>query len=463
MKKIYFFLLVTFAALSTGLQAQVSNYTFSQIAGTFTPITGGTLIGTATSDDQYFVNPAIPAGGTTTTGPGFPIGFNFTYNGFVFDRIAVNNNGWISLGQSTLTPSVSLATTSAYTPLASTAVNTPAHLRSRIAGVGRDIQAQAGASLRIETIGTAPNRTLVVQWLNYKKFGTGGTGDNLNFQIRLNETTNTIDVVYGTMVFNATANTADVGLGGSTAADFNNRTTTTNWNTSTAGTANTSRMAMQNTVTPPVSGTTFRWTPPTPCSGAPTPGNTISSANPACNGVSFNLSLQNNPPVSGLTYQWQSSSTGAAGSYTNIAGATGPTYTASQSATTFYQAVVTCSGSSTISTPIQVTMAAPTSCYCIPGTTSCTASDVITNVTVSTLNNNSTCSTNGYADYTTTVASTDLISGATLPMSVTVGPGGTEYVGVWIDYNQNGIFEATEFQALGSGNGVTINGNITIP
>ena len=48
-------------------------------------------------------------------------------------------------------------------------------------------------------------------------------------------------------------------------------------------------------------------------------------------------------------------------------------------------------------------------------------------------------------------------------MRWTVGPGGTERVGVWIDYNHNGLFESSEFTLLGSGNGVTINGTINIP
>src|SRR5690606_36621992 len=49
------------------------------------------------------------------------------------------------------------------------------------------------------------------------------------------------------------------------------------------------------------------------------------------------------------------------------------------------------------------------------------------------------------------------------PMSVAVGTGGTEYVGIWIDFNKNGVFDDAEFNALGSGNGVTINVEIDVP
>ena len=106
----------------------------------------------------------------------------------------------------------------------------------------------------------------------------------------------------------------------------------------------------------------------------------------------------------------------------------------------------------------------PLSYYCIPGLTNCGLGDIITKVVFgSTLNNSSACSPNGYGDYTTTVASTDIIAGGANPMAVTVGNGGTEYVAVWIDYNSNGTYEPSEYSLLGSGNNVTINGNINVP
>lgn len=238
--------------------AQVAtNYGFSQLLGTFTPITGGISLGTETTDDERFLDPAVPTGGTVTTGVGLPIGFDFTFNGQVYNRVAINANGWISFGNSSLTPAVNNASTSANTPLASTTATTPTHLRNRVAALAVDLQAQIGASLRIQTIGDAPNRVCVIQWLNYRRYLQ--TGHNLNFQIRLNETTNIVDIVYGTMIFNTTSSTVHVGLGGSVASDFNNRQTTTNWNATTAGTSNSASCTILNTVTAPVSGTTFRW------------------------------------------------------------------------------------------------------------------------------------------------------------------------------------------------------------
>jgi subtilisin-like proprotein convertase family protein len=199
-----------------------------------------------------------------------------------------------------------------------------------------------------------------------------------------------------------------------------------------------------------------------PCSGAPTPGNTLSSVASVCPTIPFNLSLQNPPTGLGTTYQWQTSPDGT--TWTNVpTGGTNATLTTSLTAATYYRANVTCGTFTTASTPVQVTLNAPLACYCLP-TSSCTFSDVITNVTFgSSLNNNSTCAATGYTNYTTTVAATDVITGGASSMKVTVGPGGTEYVGVWIDYNRSGSFEASEFTLLGSGNGTTITGNIAVP
>ena len=82
MKKIT--LLIMLFVFSFEASSQVVSYSFSQTSGTYSEITGGTILGTETSDDQRFVNPADPAGATfSLTGVGFPIGFNFVFNGEV--------------------------------------------------------------------------------------------------------------------------------------------------------------------------------------------------------------------------------------------------------------------------------------------------------------------------------------------------------------------------------------------
>jgi hypothetical protein len=251
--------------------SQVSIYSFTQTSNPYTPNINPTrvIVGNTTSDDQRFVDPAVPLGGTVNTGVGLPIGFNFTFNGTVYDRFAINNNGWISLGQSALSPAVNIQSSSGYTPISSTSTATPAALQNHIAGLARDLQGQAGSELSYQTLGTAPNRILVVQWTNYRRFS--GTGQSYNFQIILSETTNTVGVSYGSFTeSNATSGAPQVGLRGNTNTDFNNRTGAV-WAASIAGAVNNASMTLTPTSIP-TSGQLYVWTPPPPCAGVPVAG-----------------------------------------------------------------------------------------------------------------------------------------------------------------------------------------------
>ena len=206
---------------------------------------------------------------------------------------------------------------------------------------------------------------------------------------------------------------------------------------------------------------------PQVCSGTPDAGNTLSTLYNACVGTPITLSVSNNLNLnSGYSYQWQSSTDNI--SYSAVTGAINNTLSSTVTVSTWYRLIVTCTNGavSDTSVPVQVLQNPPTLCYCIPATTSCTSNDEITNVSFGAINNNSTCSaTGGYTDYTIvpSVPTAQIAAGAPTPMSVTVGSGGTEYVGVWIDYNHSGTFDSTEYTLLGSGNGVAITGNITIP
>jgi hypothetical protein len=109
--------------------------------------------------------------------------------------------------------------------------------------------------------------------------------------------------------------------------------------------------------------------------------------------------------------------------------------------------------------------------YCIPtGGLACGFSDQITNVLFGTINNTSgTVCTTGYANFPVTpTTTTNVTQGLTYPISLALqSGGGTEHAGVWIDYNANGTFEATEFKYLGtistSTSAATLVSSITIP
>jgi len=205
--------------------------------------------------------------------------------------------------------------------------------------------------------------------------------------------------------------------------------------------------------------------PAAPCTGTPNPGNTISTPNPVCPNVNFTLSTQNPTPGSGVFYQWQSSPDGT--NWTDIPFATGASYVRQQTVATYYRVRVTCNANIAFSTPLQVTMAPLTSCYCIPTyTNGCTLGDYIARVRLVSIDNSTLCSTPPFTYYSAIPAPT-LIAGATYPLIVTVGPDTFgQWVAAWADLNQDGDFnDAGEFLAppVNAGASGTVTLNITIP
>ncbi|MGA1330185.1 MAG: right-handed parallel beta-helix repeat-containing protein, partial [Bacteroidia bacterium] len=237
-------------------------YQYGRTTAAYNEITGGYLLGTSTTDDQVFVDPAVLAGVSSgASGVGFPIGFDFTYNGFVYDRLAVNANGWICLGSSTLTPSVNTAGSS-YTPLSSTSAISPSALAAKIAGFARDLQGQTNSSIRIETVGTAPNRVCVIQWKEYRAYAA--TGNNYNFQIRLIETSNTVEVAFGVMNAGTGSYTGMLGLRAepaATATNFLSLSSTTSWLTPSLSTSAAQTLTLTSAIYPD-SGSVYQFSTP---------------------------------------------------------------------------------------------------------------------------------------------------------------------------------------------------------
>jgi hypothetical protein len=190
----------------------------------------------------------------------------------------------------------------------------------------------------------------------------------------------------------------------------------------------------------------------TACTGTPNAGITATATNPVCPSVPFGLTMANATFTSGLTYQWQSASS-ATGPWTNIAGANTPGYSATQTIDTWYQCIVTCTttSSASTSTPLLVTTSSFVNCYCNSTATSAFDEEIL-NVTLSTLNNSSTCGSAApgpgsvaslYSNFTTSVAAPILSPGVVYPFSVQIGTCNGNYnnwTKAWIDFNQNGLF-----------------------
>ncbi len=203
------------------------------------------FVGNAQADENGMPSQAeyqLSGSPALKTGPGYPIGFNFTYNGETFDRVGISGQGWIGFGNSsngTNAVAVYTAPTSAPAnlPLSNTTLLANDSRRNRVVATGVSgggynegtntmpivynptYPSYPGAELRYETIGTAPNRVFVVQWRNY-----GFTINSLDhqyyrrmdFQIRLYETTNKVEVRFGKAWRSNTISYFQTGLGGKT-------------------------------------------------------------------------------------------------------------------------------------------------------------------------------------------------------------------------------------------------------
>ena len=208
------------AALMSGVvnfQAQVKEYTFEQSNGAFTSITGTTLLeatgnATATNLNSNVSNLALP--------------FSFNFNGTNYNDLNVSTNGFLTFG--TTVPGTTVTT-----PISSTTAYDGA-----ISVFGRDISSfyQIGTppltgKIQYTTVGTAPNREFVIEWSNFRVSSSTSTTavHDFSFQLRLQEGTNYIKMVYGPNSFlvgtSTTASTVQVGLRGTTVADFYNRMT----------------------------------------------------------------------------------------------------------------------------------------------------------------------------------------------------------------------------------------------
>ncbi len=213
-------------------------------------------------------------------------------------------------------------------------------------------------------------------------------------------------------------------------------------------------------------------TPLADCSGTPAISAPIASKTNVCPAESFTLSLTNDY-YAGITHQWEYSTDNGATWHNLGAAQISPTYTVgAQPVNTTYRVTATCShsGLNTTSTTISITTNTNiTACYCTYETDIiCSDGDLITNVTFAGINHNSGCTdASGYTDYTQTIAPALVTAGNNYTINVTVGPSGEgwefESAGVWIDYNQNGNFEESEFTYIGTGLAEVLSTEITIP
>lgn len=168
MKKFYYVIMLLFIFQIAGfisLKAQDADYyDFSVSTGTYTSVTGTGLTMSSTDD------------GTAS----FTLPFTFNYCGTNYTSLYVSTNGMVTFGTSA-SYSNSLTSTSYINVLAP---------------FWDDLYTAATTGhISYYTEGTAPNQILTVQYSNV--YRGSATTYLLNFQIKLYETTNSIEFVYG--------------------------------------------------------------------------------------------------------------------------------------------------------------------------------------------------------------------------------------------------------------------------
>jgi hypothetical protein len=182
----------------------------------------------------------------------------------------------------------------------------------------------------------------------------------------------------------------------------------------------------------------------TPCSAPPTAGTTIATPTAVCSGGVVNLSLSGTSTGAGLTYQWLSSANGT--TWTPIVGATLPTATATVTAVTYFACEVTCSSQADTSSHLQISLNPFYQCYCtnIGGGCTTTAVDSVA-ISATTLDNGPTgCSAGNYTMYPASGNTTaTLLVGTTYTLNTVFT--GSVIASVWIDYDQSGTFDTTEW------------------
>jgi len=314
-------LLVTLTLTGT-VQAQVaSQYTYSQFAGSFTPLTAARTVvdlqtaatgnaGLALDNVVYDLSGQIPFtfpfNGTDYTGAfvstkGFltfgttppaatlttPLNnataFDGAISAFSGDLIggisfsAKKNSGTptltlvssladLAIGQAITGTGIPPGTTILGFP-SGTSITMSANATNNTTTICTVYTGSAAGEISFETFGVTPNQEFVVQWINFRRNSTNAAqvqDMRVNFQIRLAESGD-IQVVYGNCSVGAVTTdfAPQVGLRGLTNADYNNRLVTTSetWATSIPGITNNSRCRYRSTApaTFPATGQVYQW------------------------------------------------------------------------------------------------------------------------------------------------------------------------------------------------------------
>ncbi len=191
MKAITLSIALIILTTTTIFSQSIGNYTASRTTGiTYSSISSnGNSVATWRNTGQYSQddNRSIP----------LDIGFDFWYNGVRYTQFNVSTNGYVDFSSSTANGTG----TGAY-GYSNTRFTNTSPTGIALAPMYDDMTAQGGDealgnSIKYLTTGSAPNRILTIEWINMAVYNN--TSPDLNFQVKLYETSGLIEFIYGTM------------------------------------------------------------------------------------------------------------------------------------------------------------------------------------------------------------------------------------------------------------------------
>ena len=214
-KKLFLILVVALAAWIHVDAQPIMSYDFASSLGTYTEITDGTVLTTVIDDSENGIEfdnnvwVATEATNKTVTANGFEIGFDFVYNNQKMNHFAISSHLSVILGKGEMT--VNPDRSRYYF------MDNDEGAQENVIGASPNIgvYGKADTEISYKLLGEAPNRTLVVQFKNVY-VGLDWWGEltaPVNYQVRLNETTNTINMVFDGWLDSIADNSKDVRVG----------------------------------------------------------------------------------------------------------------------------------------------------------------------------------------------------------------------------------------------------------
>ncbi|MFA6400803.1 MAG: fibronectin type III domain-containing protein [Salinivirgaceae bacterium] len=184
-KKGLVYLFLFFLATKAYPQPSTANYTFTVASnGTLTNMVSGTT---------QLINPDVDGLNTGTFSVANDIGFAFCFMGMQYTQFVATEDGIIRLGNS-LSPINRVPELDVSEP--------------RLVAFSCDMRTGNNGKVHYKTTGSAPNRVFTIEWYNMIiAYSDGSQTGKSTFQIRLYETSNLIEYIYGYMY-------ADVHRGG---------------------------------------------------------------------------------------------------------------------------------------------------------------------------------------------------------------------------------------------------------